>query len=671
MKQLLFLLLIGLQFNILIAEDEPVKVDKLHHKVAIMAYHEPREPVFYNDMRKLLYESYSLRLLRGIHRWTGFALDKGTSLFQILGGCCIFLITFSIFLGFIYKRKRLWFAILAFLGFIHFVLLIYIFSGVASLNQHDMKDPLHTQSLMDVFVMRGIEFDVHWDWKAFKKKWDESEGQAYQAVVWTGIPLGGDEVQIEDWLRVTKDVDLMHVCLGAHLPAMFHPALFQEKKAELSWNTDSSESICERPSAYERHTSWHEVGKEPVSGLFNGEGYQVLYLPTTLKAEDIDRIWLNVVNQSSKWLPFYMTWDKTVALRMDDPGGAAGAHLEAWRMPALSVKEWTQVESILEENDAKLSVAYVPGWLDDADSSRGELYHLGNKISEREAGKIYPSHEIRYEHKVEGWYELTAQADFLRESDRIETELHGLTHISPHIKDWLGASNQDSEADWFREFLKTETRPFQQRERDVQTSLLEKAQAFHLQAFERKAKLLVPPGHAISWDTAEVAIEKGLWGICGSSLLVSKGGIPRRSRLIHSFDLNKIKTDELAQKSYAYPSVAVMHDYDIHRDSPTWLAEKLKAMDVPNYISVRELMAKVKFTPELMVDYEKGLVELKFPAINLDPLPENWTQTFYMSPPKGWGWKNGVAQNKIVGNELVVKMTQHPRSIIFEMDRQL
>ena len=145
------------------------KSDELHQKVALMVYHEPREPVFYADMRRLLYEKYSLRLLRVIYRTTGVALDQDSALFQGLGAVFIFTMSFCLFLGFVYKRKRLWLGLVAFLAFIGFATLIYIFSGVASLNQHDMKDPMHTQKLIDVLVMRGIPFDVYWDWEAFKK----------------------------------------------------------------------------------------------------------------------------------------------------------------------------------------------------------------------------------------------------------------------------------------------------------------------------------------------------------------------------------------------------------------------------------------------------------------------------------------------------------------------
>ena len=86
--------------------------------------------------------------------------------------------------------------------------------------------------------------------------------------------------------------------MGAHLPAMFHPAVFQGRDAELKWNDESGKSICERASAYERHVSWREMGKQPSSGLYQGDGYSVLYLPSTLSAKDIDRIWLNICKQN-------------------------------------------------------------------------------------------------------------------------------------------------------------------------------------------------------------------------------------------------------------------------------------------------------------------------------------------------------------------------------------
>ena len=75
----------------------------------------------------------------------------------------------------------------------------------------------------------------------------------------------------------------------------------------------------------------------------------------------------------------------------------------------------------------------------------------------------------------------------------------------------------------------------------MQKSIVDKAQSLHLQAFERKRKLLVPPGHAISWDTAEVCFDAGLWGMCDRSLVINLDGIPRRTQIVDSFDLNNFK----------------------------------------------------------------------------------------------------------------------------------
>lgn len=665
---LILALLLG-QVCLMAKEDQaPAPKTSLEQKVAIMAYHEPRDIVFYDDMRRHLYEKYSLRALRVLHRLTGVPLDKSPSHFQILGSVFIFVITFCVFLGFVYKRKRWLLGTLASMALMGFAFLIYIFSGVAALNQYDMKDPLHAQKLIDALVMRGIPFDVYWDWEAFKKKWDESESQAYHAIAWAGIPLGGDEIQIEEWLKDHKEVNLLHMCLGAHLPAMFHPAVFQGQESELKWNPGTAESICEPQSAYERHVSWCEKGRDPVAGLFFGSGYKVLYLPTTLGALDIDRLYREAVFQDQNLVSFYLNMSDQMALRMDDPGSALAAHLDRWRLPTLSEDTWRSLEQYLLNIKAHLTVAYVGGWVDDGDEKRGTLYHLGKKVTERIPGKIYPSHELRYEHHKEGWYELQKQAEYLKASKTFETELHGYTHISPNIDAWLKARNQDGEADWYREFLGTEQRPFVQRPREVQENLIDLAQQMHLKAFERKAKVMVPPGHAISWDTAEICVAKNLWGMCGRSLVIEKDGIHRRSRLIASFDLNNIDESNVASLSRVAPKVAVLHDIDIHRHGVTWLQAKLSMLKARRWLSVRELTAMVKFVPEVNINVQNHQLKLSFPAVDLDPLPEHWQQKFNISLPYGLKFKNPPAELDVKTKTYTRKMSQIPETVILELE---
>jgi len=641
MKRYLFLLLWATSLGglVLFSEDVENKVDdtqEFYQKVAIMAYHEPREPVLYNDMRRLLYDSYSLKLLRWFYRTTAIALDLNSDSFQILGSVCIFAFTFCVFLAYINKRYRLWLGSLAFCALNGFVGLIYIFSGVASLNQHDMKGPLHAQKLIDVLVMRGIPFDVYWDWAAFKKKWDESNGQAYHAIAWTGIPLGGDEIQIEEWLKDHRATKLLHVCLGAHLPAMFHRAVFHEAAYELEWDRHSGKSICDQKSVHERTVSWREIGKDPVAGVFAGAGYQVLYLPSTLTAFDVDRLWLQAQSQQPNWATLHLDLKGTVALRMDLPGSVSE---NVRSIPSLSVEKWQEIEVILKEHQAHLTVGYVAGWVDDGDLKRGELYLKQQQVTDRQAGSIYSASAVRYHHAKLGWHDLVAQAEFLKHSDSIETEIHGYTHITPDVQAWLEAPDRETEAGWYREFLVTEQRPFKQRERAVQAKILNQAMSEHLKTFERKTVLLIPPGNAISWDTDEICVENDLWGLCDQSLVIDRGGIVRRTRLIPSFELNSKRAEQWSQVALEFPAVATFTPDEIQREGVVGLAAQMKTLQATKWVSVRELMAMVKFIPELKVDLKKGRLLLNFPAVNLDPMPQHWQQTFVLRPPQGWRWK--------------------------------
>ncbi|MGI8461059.1 MAG: hypothetical protein ACR2OC_05390, partial [Solirubrobacterales bacterium] len=58
--------------------------------------------------------------------------------------------------------------------------------------------------------------------------------------------------------------------------------------------------------------------------------------------------------------------------RMDDPGSSSSVHLDGWAHRSLGEEEWQAVSADLVALEARITVGYVPGWLDDGDAGRGE-----------------------------------------------------------------------------------------------------------------------------------------------------------------------------------------------------------------------------------------------------------------------------------------------------------
>jgi hypothetical protein len=147
----------------------------------------------------------------------------------------------------------------------------------------------------------------------------------------------------------------------------------------------------------------------------------------------------------------------TLVIRMDDPGGAQNVHLRSWYSPKLGEADWARIRADLKERDARLSVAYVSGWVDDGDPARGRLT-VGRRTPRRVPGRVYPSPLVRYEdHAGHGPGTLHDYASefrgicALRAAGAGDVELHGYTHMHPDTDRWSHASDRYEATSWFRE----------------------------------------------------------------------------------------------------------------------------------------------------------------------------------------------------------------------------
>jgi hypothetical protein len=146
-----------------------------------------------------------------------------------------------------------------------------------------------------------------------------------------------------------------------------------------------------------------------------------------------------------------------LVLRMDDPGGSQNVHFRDWTYPKLGEAEWAALAADLQRRDARLSIGYVAGWVDDGDSARGIMEAAGGP-ARRVPGAIHPSPLVRYR-DVAGFAPGTLH-DYVSEYRGIQAlraaglgdvELHGYTHLYPDSTAWAAAPDRFEAISWYRE----------------------------------------------------------------------------------------------------------------------------------------------------------------------------------------------------------------------------
>jgi hypothetical protein len=144
-------------------------------------------------------------------------------------------------------------------------------------------------------------------------------------------------------------------------------------------------------------------------------------------------------------------------LRMDDPGGAQNVHSRHWSYPKLGEPAWAAIGAVLKHRDARLSIGYVAGWVDDGDPDRGTL-QIAGRTPPRVAGQVYPSPLVTYQDRA-GHAPGTVndyQAEYrgiqgLRAQGLADVELHGHTHMHPDAASWAQAPDRYEARSWYRE----------------------------------------------------------------------------------------------------------------------------------------------------------------------------------------------------------------------------
>lgn len=89
----------------------------------------------------------------------------------------------------------------------------------------------------------------------------------------------------------------------------------------------------------------------------------------------------------------WFDFEHTLILRMDDPGGAQNIYSRNFYYPKLDEEKWTLIGRELKKRQARLSMGYISGWVDDGDASRGTL-RVNDQEPPRVPGEVYPSPRV-------------------------------------------------------------------------------------------------------------------------------------------------------------------------------------------------------------------------------------------------------------------------------------
>lgn len=272
----------------------------------------------------------------------------------------------------------------------------------------------------------------------------------------------------------------------------------------------------------------------------------------------------------------WFDWRGTVVLRMDDPGGAQNAWDSTWSYPKLDARQWAAIGRELKRRDARLSVFYVPGWVDDGDPARGSLT-VGGRAVQRKPGAIHPSPLVSYTDTAgiapgrvhDGRAEFAA-IQTLRKAGLADVELHGFAHVNPDTAAWARAPDRYSSSGWFRELGRNEAAALA-RLSPARHPLVRGIAALKRQ-FGATPTTLVAPGDAFTEPAVERAARLGLRLISSYYTALRAGN---RFAWCQNVCAPYLDTGSAKWLASGLPVVGYFHDKDVADHGVAWFTDAL------------------------------------------------------------------------------------------------
>ncbi len=308
----------------------------------------------------------------------------------------------------------------------------------------------------------------------------------------------------------------------------------------------------------------------------------------------------------------WFDFEGTMVLRMDDPGGAQNVHLKAWLYPKLGESDWAEIAEELKRRGGRLSIAYVPGWVDDGDSERGRLTVRGHAET-RIPGAVHPSPHVRYTEKTDGEQRLCQ--DYVGEYKGIQTlraaglgdvELHGFTHMHPDSSAWAKAADRYATVAWFRELGKSAEAVLRKRPTRTHPIMLG-INALH-RFFGVRPTTLICPGDEWTNAALEYALDAGLHFVGSYYLAVRED-----NRFCWCTHICAPYLDEAhaAWFDSGLPVVGYFHDREPALEGIRWITHCLddwENVGARRFIDFRQLAAAVR--RQLHLSFSEGTLHL-------------------------------------------------------------
>ena len=317
-----------------------------------------------------------------------------------------------------------------------------------------------------------------------------------------------------------------------------------------------------------------------------------------------------------------LDFDNTLVLRMDDPGGAQNVHSRDWYHSKLSEPDWSDITARLAARDARVSIAYVGGWVDDGDPMRGDLRVAGAAV-ERVAGQVLPSAQVCYTDRaghgpgtIHDYESEFRGIEVLRHAARGDVELHGHTHMHPDTQAWAAAPDRYESTHWFRELGKPASATIAARDAD-QHPLAVGLQSLQRQ-FGAAPTTLVSPGDEWTESALERALDLGIRLVDSYYLALRYEG-----HLCWCQHVCAPYLDEAAPAWFAagLPVVGYFHDRDLAMHGAAWLTACLDSWrdaGARRFIDFRELAGAVDRTLDFTV--ADGQAHLTVAGLDAVPL---------------------------------------------------
>jgi hypothetical protein len=373
---------------------------------------------------------------------------------------------------------------------------------------------------------------------------------------------------------------------------------------------------CERLSLSPEAEVWAELEGAPVAvARAAGRGRVVTLGFHPSAARDADGAFTALAKRILVWGALgpvaWLDLAGALVLRMDDPGGAQNVHSAGWSHPKLAEPAWRSIGASLRRRRARLSIAYVAGWVDDGDPARGALRVDGREVARR-PGAVHPSPAVRYEdragHAPGTLHDYASEfrgIQQLRAAGLAEVELHGYTHMHPDGAAWASAPDRYEAVAWYRELGAPA------REALAATPPERHPLALGLAAFERwfatRPAALVCPGDQWTDEVVERALALGFELVSSYYL-----GLRDGARLCWAQHVCAPYLDlpDPAWFAGELPVVGTFHDRDLALHGTAWLdaeLERWQAAGARCCLDLRELASALRLRLRAFDDGASGL----------------------------------------------------------------